>query len=145
MQCGTGPSHFGSVLFHVVKQLFASHINDGGIIAMHGYKVVRIVITEKKDIAFESCYASGTGAVRYDFEVVTKPNPNCGPLAVFCDIETANKFAYSTKDIGLCVLHCQYIPSEETRLRIDSYITEKEYLPRGTCFADAVMLIEQTR
>lgn len=100
-----------------------------------GYKVVR-----KYGKHYASCSLNDRGYKIYKIGKVTKPNDDCGPLAVFGTRIAAVAFGFL--DYTLC--RCKYIPSSRCGLWIGQHdVWPAGYIPKGTRFADEVELIEE--
>ena len=109
-----------------------------------GIKVCRISFGD-----FISAFADGR-RVKYEINKWTKRPKKSGPLAIFDNLESAEKFS------GLSFLNvnnraffsCKYKPSKEITL-YKKYkggeITERFVLPNGTILADKVKILKEVK
>lgn len=113
-----------------------------------GYKVVR----HGRDGVYRS--AMGVRAVvEYQVDKETRPKEGNGPLAVFDNLEDAQKFVSFYKPDGVSsIFKCEYELSDEKELWYMIYSGTKAtkmtapgsfQLPRGTVLADTVIITEK--
>jgi hypothetical protein len=108
------------------------------------FKVVRI----KGDRYCSVCggYSKG-GNVTYEVGRLSVPNENCGPLAVFDTVDSAQDFArvfhLGEDDSIVRLFKAEYTPSTKTSVYDDYESFPLSSLPAGTILADEVALIEE--
>lgn len=93
------------------------------------------------------------GLLTYIIGEETKPMKNCGPLAVFRDINSARLFIFKDMypadvvknrnvDYYYQIFPCKIVKSDRNYLS-DGYYTVQNNLPEGTVFADSIILLER--
>ena len=111
-----------------------------------GIKVCRSCRFSEK---FRSAFADGR-IVDYKIGKWTKRPKDCGPLAVFDNLESAEEFSnLSFLDVNnRAFFSCKYKPSKEITL-YKKYkggkITERFVLPNGTILADKVKILKEVK
>ena len=119
-----------------------------------GYKVVKVL----RDGALISCtdtngiYSAADAKhcskniVTYFVDIAVIPRENCGPLAVFKDLESARMFSENLfGGWGSAVIYeCEYVRSEKNYLkrhdRLGDIRVQFKGMPWGTVFASSVSL-----
>jgi hypothetical protein len=115
-----------------------------------GYKVLRINFPlEGLRSYFINCTK---GSVVYKLGEWVKPNENCGPLAVFNNLESAKKFigAIIITFRHVLIYKCKYVPSKRKNLWVlygNSVRTVRGpvFFPKGTVLANKVMITEEIK
>jgi len=106
----------------------------------NGFKICRKFFKDD----YRSAFTDGNVVNYFLGEWIEKPK-KCGPLAVFDTIEHVNQFLwYGGGYNNQKIFKCKYIKSKETYLyTMRPFISSRFILPKGTCLADKVKLIEQ--
>jgi len=107
----------------------------------HGYKAVSLLEGEYRSLL---SWLPPSASVRYTLGTLTRPNPNCGPLAVFQTLEQAQEFLTLIRiPKDRAILAVRYLPSRRRTLWFPLYGTRAPRpltgTPYGTVLADVVL------
>jgi len=100
-----------------------------------GYKIV------KKDLT--SSFMNGYASVQYKIGKWVYPKKDCGPLAVFTNLNDAKE--NFRNNLHNKIFRCKYKISHISHLANKYRIMPAYFLPYGTDFAESVKLLEEIK